>query len=554
MVKNRRIPILTVLAAASVFGSVLEAGAVDPCRAPVRNAATRFWIPLVGHGTDAFGNRIDTVFKMINLQETTASFTIRSCSDSGVTSGLLAGAAGPVSRLDMTIPGRGTRTINSLNADPANALSVGWAQVETPSAIGVEVIFNLRDRSGFLTSTNVRVGVITSATSFFAEIGPAVNTGVAFLYPPEENAPERIDIDLVLRDERGVQVGQTSISLNKSQKTARFLGELLTPAGQSWERFRAGSSPAFSGSVDVRVRPADTAARLAILPLRQEGLVLTTQVLFPARETAAAGSGGSLVSPSGANLCRAEAPANQRVFYVPLIGHGVDSFGNRLDTVFKLINLAGQPANARIVACSDSGQMADLLASDTGPTSLIDFAVDGNGAATLRSLNRNPESALDVGWAVVTSPDFVGLEVIFNLRDQTGFLTSTNVQTNPIVTAVSFFADIGPAVNTGTAFMYPNFNDGSEQRASIDLFLLNRDGTTVAQTSVGLDKGEKTARFLGELVTPSGLTLDEFLRGTGESFSGSVEIRASEPVAILPLRQEGLVLTTQALFPPRAIR
>ncbi len=537
----------------SCLPATVHAG-LDPCVAPIRNTATRFWVPLIGHGTDPFGNRFDTIFKIINLQETAAHFSISSCDDSGATVALLGGDAGPVSKLDVTVPGRGTRTLQSLNAEPEDSLSVGWARVDTTSAIGVEVIFNIRDPDGFLTSTNVRVGLLLQQTSFFAEIGPQVNTGVAFMYPPEENAPERIDIDLFLRDQRGVQVAQTSLALNKGQKTSRFLGELLTPSGGSSKPILKGSSAAFSGSVDVQIRTSDPNVRLAILPLRQEGLVLTSQVLFPGRTTTAVATtrARDLTWPVGANLCQSQPPEG-RVFYIPLIGHGTDAFGNGFDSVVQLINLGNQPASARIVACDDSGQMADLLSSNMGGvTSLIDFGVDALGTVTLRSLNSAPGTNLDVGWAVITTVDPIGVEVIFNLRDRQGFFTSTNVPLFPIITATAFFAEIGQSVNTGAAFLYPNFNDSDEQRVAVDLFLIDADGTTVAQTSLGLNKGERTSRFLGELLTPAAWS--GFPLGVTENFSGTLEIRASNPVAILPLRQEGLVLTTQALFPPRVIR
>ena len=100
------------------------------------------------------------------------------------------------------------------------------------------------------------------------------------------------------------------------------------------------------------------------------------------------------------------------------------------------------------------------------------------------------------------------------------------------------FGLVLPSVKTGIALLNPPLNDPAE----VDLHFFNPGGNEVAMRTINLLPGEKVARFLDELV--SGL----------EGFTGSVEMRADEPISFLPIRQEGLVLTTQDAFPPRQQR
>ena len=267
----------------------------------------------------------------------------------------------------------------------------------------------------------------------------------------------------------------------------------------------------------------------------------------------------------GANPCAVPVPA--RAFWIPQFGHGPDGAGNQLDVLVKILNLNAEEVEEdvfeardvefEIVSCSEQGEPLNMLAGQTGPqgeasVSSMMLTSPPNGTLEVASLNESPASEIDVGYAIVRTLQALAVEVVFNIRTADGFLTSTNVPIFPLVTATAFFVDIDSStpLNTGVAFLFPEeFTEPDERSSRIDLFLLNQAGAVVDEHFFLLDRGHKTARFLFDFFDVAQL------QGIGgQPFKGSLEIRATGATAFLPLRQEGLVLTTQSLFPPRVLR
>ncbi len=452
---------------------------------------------------------------------------------------------------------------------------------------------------GILFGGASATGTRDPAASLFAELGPGVNTGLAMLLPRDSNDPvPPVTVDLLFRDSNGQVQGTGQQVLQEGQKVAAFIDQFVAPQGSG----PSGLQQPFSGSVDVLVsgEPCDPYSEfnpnlpcfISLLPLRQEGLVLTTQLVFPPRRDTSdfpLGQGGLqnvATQPSPprtgvANPCALPAlfapDALYRAYFIAQFGHGSIPSANpantlEFDTVVKFLNLADEEVEEgvfearetefEIVTCSEEGEPLNMMAVPAGPqghltTSYITKTIPPNDTFQVNSLNDNPDSQIDVGYAIVRSLGFVVPEVIFNIRRGNGFLTSTNVPILPILTATSFFADIDEAtpLNTGIAFFFPSEFDtlGGDPpepgvvRAMIELFLLDEQGEIVAETEFTVDRGHKTDDFLGQFFAGQ-------LGDITQPFQGSLEIRASHPVAILPLRQEGLVLTTQALFPPRVLR
>lgn len=238
------------------------------------------FIPQIGHGTDVAGNQFSTEINFINLSTSASQVVIRTFDDGGDPVRLLQmelGSTAPeaVSELTVDIPGRGTADVQTLNDNPATELSLGWAAVSTDQAVGVQAVFRIRDSGGNLTTAaDVRIGPTATAASTFGIQSSSVNTGLAFLNPPG-NPAATVSISAVGNDGNGRLTSM--INLDPGERDARNLFEFLPSLGN------------FNGSLEIRSRNmADPESPdqppIAILPLRQEGVVLTTSDLFPPRQ------------------------------------------------------------------------------------------------------------------------------------------------------------------------------------------------------------------------------------------------------------------------------
>ncbi len=251
--------------------------------------------------------------------------------------------------------------------------------------------------------------------------------------------------------------------------------------------------------------------------------VLAVFALFFAIPTRPVNSGGA--SPA-------------RSFWIGQFAHG-PADGDVFSTTINFINLSTTTSFATVRTFADNGDPLNLLRGTTAPFDpvserVIEVAGRGAGTALSGGIDR-----LQIGFAQVETVNAIGIEVIFDLRDASGnIITATNVRPIPLVTALSFFGRITPSTKTGLAILLPPGSDGP---SDVDLTLFNSDGTIRGADMLNLQVGQKTSRFLDELV--DGLA----------NFTGSVEIRSDEPISVLPLRQEGIVLTTQDAFPPRQL-
>ncbi len=237
------------------------------------------------------------------------------------------------------------------------------------------------------------------------------------------------------------------------------------------------------------------------------------------------------------NPCALASDEIQNVFYVPQIGHGRDMAGNRVDTKIRILNFDGaETSTATVVSCGDAGEL-NLLRSELGePTAQVDITLEPGGTATIQSLNSDPDTELAVGYGGIITSDALGISVLFNIVDAEGNLTSTDVRPASLVSRASFFVEVGDGVDTGVAILLPPNALGDSQ---VGLRVRGSDGNISGENCVTMEPGDRISQFVTEIVP--GLS----------ALSGAVEIYADVPVGLMPLRQEGIVITTESVFPPR---
>ncbi|HSR52710.1 MAG TPA: hypothetical protein VLV83_17955 [Acidobacteriota bacterium] len=248
-------------------------------------------------------------------------------------------------------------------------------------------------------------------------------------------------------------------------------------------------------------------------------------------------AGGQELSPRGF--------APPTTFFVPQFGHGTDQFGNVFSTEINFLNLSTSAASVTVATFNDSGQPVNLLRQDvapqTPPTSVDETALEiaGSGTARQESLNLAPTTELNLGYAVITSQEPIGVEIIFTIETDQGELTSTNLKVGPTLNSASLLGRVQEGGNTGLALLNPPDNPA----VTVDLTFVGTSGVTLDSAEVSLEPGEKMSQFANEL-------FDDVPPGTFGSIHLMVE--DTEAVAALPLRQDGVELTTQELFNQRS--
>ncbi len=234
----------------------------------------------------------------------------------------------------------------------------------------------------------------------------------------------------------------------------------------------------------------------------------------------------------------AERPRPMSETWAPLFGNGATTGGISFSSTISLINLSTTTSQASITSFGSSGSPIPLLQDPNGGTSVdsVFVTIPPSGTMQIDSLNPDP-NVLESGYlGIFTSNQQVVTQTEFSIFQNNQLQARAQIPATPLFQAGSF--PIGQEGSTGVAIMNPIFNPDA---ADVQIGVANQDGKIFDTTSVTLDPGVQISRFLDQLsVDPLGAT--------------SAEFRSTLPIAILPLNQDGLVLTTQSVFPPRNLQ
>lgn len=221
-------------------------------------------------------------------------------------------------------------------------------------------------------------------------------------------------------------------------------------------------------------------------------------------------------------------------YFLPQFGHGGTPDGLQFSSAILLINLSTTTSEASVFSHDrDNGSPHPLLYDPfTGnSTSSLNVQIPPSGTTLIESLNANPDQT-DTGWVgVFLSNNQVGVQSEFTIFNGSNLEARAQVPGRPLTTGGSF--PIGASGKTGVAIMNP-FNFGE---AEVGIVTVNAGGNSIDTEIVQLNLGTGDVFFLNERMNTEGAT--------------SAEFRSNVPVAFLPLNQDGLVLTTQDVFPRR---
>jgi hypothetical protein len=211
----------------------------------------------------AQGGGYQTTFTLTNLSSTAATATVQVFLESGA----------PSTNLMIPLAPNGTQKAALTGA----LLTVGWVRVTVSppvSVTGLETIQLIND-AGVIADASVLPVTPTTSSLFPVVYRNGVATGLALANPGAVSAT----VNLLLRDQSGVEIGTRTLSIDPSQQMARFIAE-----------FFHGIGP-LDGSVEVSSSQAIAVVALKQLP---SGIFSTLPSASPSSS-----SSESFFSPGG---------------------------------------------------------------------------------------------------------------------------------------------------------------------------------------------------------------------------------------------------------------
>ncbi|HSR68835.1 MAG TPA: hypothetical protein VLU25_12930 [Acidobacteriota bacterium] len=235
----------------------------------------------------------------------------------------------------------------------------------------------------------------------------------------------------------------------------------------------------------------------------------------------------------------------QTEVYIPQFAHG-GGFTN-ISTTVTIVNQDDgilNPARVTVQAFDADGNPADLLLQSaiTGDTAVSEVQVEipGRGTALVESFSNDP-GQLSLGYVKVSSETAVSVEVIFKIFAGMALQTTTSILPSDPTDAATLLVNVDSSENIVSSVAVVNSPDAGET-ATISATIYDQFGQEVGSGSFDLDPGQRVAANWAELVPAL-----EGLVG----FVGTAEVTVNVPVAMLPLRQDNIELTTQGILPAR---
>jgi hypothetical protein len=218
----------------------------------------------------------------------------------------------------------------------------------------------------------------------------------------------------------------------------------------------------------------------------------------------------------------------EKTLFFPQIADGVGS-GGAWQTTFTIAyraNAVGVTAtvnfyddNGSPMNLSVNGQQVSQVTVAVAPFGLAQFKTDGTGV-------------LQTGWATVQSDSNESLSglALYTFSNTSGaFVDEVGSPATVASSSMSVFTQLAATISTGVALANPNTTP-----ADIALVLRDKNSNEIGRTTIQIPAMGHLARYVPELFPNLGsATLD-----------GKMDIVASQPIAVLTLRQRQTVFTS----------
>ncbi len=417
---------------------------------------------------------------------------------------VIAGTSGSLTHtaalsLAVTAPGNTSRTFaianfssNSSSTDGTGALGVGYARISATTGTapaGVE-IFGYRANNVLVGETGVPASPLIASGRIYAEVGGAVNTGLAIANPGTSTAT----INFFFTNASGADFGSGSTTIPAGGQLAKFLNE--TP-------FSGGSNVQGTFSFTSTLPVSVIALRGFTNEVRNDFLITTLPVI----DTSAAAGTGTQILPHFAN-------GGGWTTQVILVNPG----STTLTGTLQFVSTAGVP----VTVVSNPNYSVPPRSSQKLVTS---------GPEAYGSVRVQPSSG---GAAPVPL-------VVFSYKPGGITLTEAGAPANAGTAFRMYVESSGTSGQPGNIQSGIAVANGGATAASVTFELFKADGTSAGLTrTIPIAPSGQYASFLAEI-----------FRGTlPQPFSGVLRISAPSSISVVGLRgrynerSEFLITTT----------
>jgi len=355
------------------------------------------------------------------------------------------------------------------------SLLTGWAEAQCSAPVKASLLYRLTTNG--IAQGEAGVNAMTAPATEFVSFAQTA-TGVAYANPSSAAAT----VTFTVLDAGGNQLGSKSIALQPNEHGSANIGPMLN----------LGS---FTGSVQiVSTQP------IAVLFLNAEAYPVFSS-LPPADLPAGTPlAGASALAPT---------PTPATYYFAHL------AFGGGWQTTLTLVNYGPQTTTCTTTFFSDAGDPLNVpFADETNSTRTDNLA----GGAEVHLQTQSAEGgALLTGWAKAQCSGPVKASLLYRLIDN-GVAkgeAGVNAMTAPATEFVSF-----AQTATGVAYANP-----SSEAATVTFTVLDVNGNQLGSKTITLQPNEHGAANIGPMLNLG-------------SFTGSVQIVSTQPIAVLLLNAE----------------
>ncbi len=208
--------------------------------------------------------------------------------------------------------------------------------------------------------------------------------------------------------------------------------------------------------------------------------------------------------------------------------------GGGFITEINLVNTTDAPQLVSVSSFATTGQVMSILNDVQQAVSNLELSVPAGGNTAVNTIQGGQQ--LQAGWARIDGNISVNTTLLIGQTNGGAVPNRMQFSTPQPVRKLVFTAQSGVGRDTSFAIMAPPINADS---ASITLTAVDLSGNTVTSASLQMPPGR-----MGFVV------LENVMPGLGE-FDGTLEMISSFPLAVQPFREDGELISSLRLFPPR---
>ena len=365
-------------------------------------------------------------------------------------------------------------------SDGNTSTLTGWAEAQCTAPVKASLLYRLINNG--VAQGEAGVNATSAPATEFVSFAQTA-TGFACANPSSGAA----EVTVTVRDVNGNELGSKTLTLAPNQHSAANIGVLL-------------GLGTFTGSVQI----------VSTEPIAAVFLNAEAYPVFSSLPPADLPAQTPLAGTQSTAAAESTAPTTPTTYYFAHM-----AFGEGWQTTLTYVNYGPGSATCQTTFYSDAGDPLNVpFADGTNPARADNLA---SGAEIHLETQSGASASLSTGWAKAQCTAPVKASLLYRLvnNEVAQGEAGVNATSAPATKFVSF-----AQTATGVAYANP-----SAQSADVTLTVLDVNGNQLGSKSVTLEPNQYAAANIGPLL------------GLG-SFSGSVQIVSTQPIAVVLLNAE----------------